>query len=49
MHAHDGAHVAGQVAAAGGDGQVLGGVEAVGVDHKVPVVLVDLGCFRLVL
>lgn len=41
MNPHDSANVSGEVSPAGGDGEVLGGVEAVGVDHKVAVVLVN--------
>lgn len=36
MDAHDGAHVARQVAPAGRAGQVLRGVQAVRVDHEIP-------------
>ena len=48
MDAHDGAYVTGQVSAACGDGKVLGWVQTVGVDHKVAVVLVDVGGFASV-
>lgn len=37
MHAHDGAHVAGQVAAARRARQVLRRVQTVRVQHEVPV------------
>ena len=40
VDAHDGADIASQVPPAGSDGEVLGGVQAVGVDHKVSVVFV---------
>ena len=43
MDTHDGTDVAGEIAATGGDGEVLGGVEAVGVNHEVAVVAVDCG------
>ena len=42
VHAHDGAHVAGQVPPARRRTQVLRGVQPVGVDHEVPVGQVDL-------
>ena len=41
MNTHDGADISGQVPSAGGNGQVLGGVQAVRVDHEVAVVTVD--------
>lgn len=40
MHAHDGAHITSQVAAASRDGEVLNRVEAVCVNHKIAVILV---------
>lgn len=40
MHAHNRTDIAGQIAAAGGDGKVLDRVQAIGVDHKIAVVLV---------
>jgi len=43
VDAHDGADISSQVPPAGSDGQVLGRVEAVGVDHEVAVVAVDGG------
>jgi hypothetical protein len=43
VHPHDGADVAGQVATAGGDGEILDRVQPVGVDHEVAVVLVHGG------
>lgn len=43
---HDGAHVPGQVPAAGGGGEVLLRVEPVGVDHEVPVGQVSAGRSR---
>ena len=49
VHAHDGAHVAGQIAATRRRRQVLARVEAIRVDHEVAVAHVDLGRFALVL
>ena len=43
VDAHDGADISSQVPPAGSDGQVLGRVEAVGVDHEVAVIAVDGG------
>jgi hypothetical protein len=43
VHAHNGADISSQIPPAGSDGQVLGRVEAVGVDHEVAVVAVDGG------
>lgn len=40
MHAHNCAHISGQVPSTGGDGEVLGRVQAVRVDHEVAVVAV---------
>jgi hypothetical protein len=40
VYAHDGANVTGKVASAGSDGEVLDGVQSVGIDHEVAVVLV---------
>ena len=40
MDPHNRANIAGQVSAAGRHGQVLDGVQSVGVDHEVAVVLV---------
>jgi hypothetical protein len=40
MHAHDCTDIAGEVATAGRDGEILNRVQPVGVDHEVTVVLV---------
>lgn len=45
MHAHDGAHISRQVAAASGACQVGEWVLSVEIDHEEAVFLVDLGCF----
>jgi hypothetical protein len=41
MDAHNRTDVSGKISPAGSDGKVLYWVEAVGVDHEVPVVFVD--------
>lgn len=41
MYAHDGANVSCKIPSACGDGEVLGWVEAVCVDHEITVVTVD--------
>lgn len=43
MNAHDCADISGKVATAGRDRKVLDGVESIGVDHEISVVLVDGG------
>jgi len=45
MDAHDGADVAGKVAATGSDGEILCWAQTIGVHHKVAVVLVYGGGF----
>lgn len=43
VHSHDCAHITSQVSPTGSQGEVFGRVEAITVDHKVAVVLVDGG------
>lgn len=43
MDAHDRADISSKVATAGRNRKVLDGVESIGVDHKISVVLVDGG------
>jgi hypothetical protein len=45
MYAHDSTNVSGQISATRGDSKILCGAEAIGVDHKVAVVLVYGGRF----
>ena len=48
MDSHNGANISCKVSSAGSDSEVLGGIEAVSVDHEVAVVLVDRRCFASV-
>jgi hypothetical protein len=43
VNAHNSTHISSKVAPARSYGEVLDGVEPVSVDHKVTVVLVDMG------
>lgn len=48
MYSHDGADIASQVPSTRRDCEILDGIQAVGVDHKITVVLVDGRCFASV-
>ena len=48
MDAHDGADISGKVATAGGNRKVLDGVESIGVNHEISIVLVDGGSLAAV-
>jgi hypothetical protein len=41
VHTHESAYVACKIPSARSDGEVLGRPETIGVDHKVPIILVD--------
>lgn len=45
MNAHNSANIASQVPAAGCDCQIFNRVEAICVDHKIAIILVDSWCF----
>ena len=48
MNAHDGADISRKVATAGCNRKILDGVQSVGVDHEISVVLVDGGSLAAV-
>lgn len=41
MDSHDGTDIPRQIPAAGRDGQILDGIQTVGIDHEIAVVLID--------
>ncbi len=41
VHTHDSAYVACKISSARRDGEILGGPETIGIDHKVAIILVD--------
>ncbi len=41
VHTHNSAYVACKIPSARSDGEVFGGPETIGIDHKVPIILVD--------
>lgn len=43
VHPHDSTNISGKITATGCNGKILDGVQSVGVDHEISVVLVDGG------
>lgn len=41
MNPHDSANISGKVPATGRDSKILNGVQSIGVDHEIPIVLVN--------